>query len=198
VILLITILVWALCYYPRPGAVEQTARAAFLAEQGLQEEPTDEETLAAMALSVDGALLRQSYMARMGSAVQPIFAAAGFDWKITSAVLASFPAREVFVATMGIIYNLGGDVDEDSGDLRERLAKEIWEDGPRVGQPVFTLPVVIAVMVFFALCMQCGSTMAVIAKESGWKWAWFVFAYMTGLAWVMAVVVYQAGSVWIG
>ena len=51
-----------------------------------------------------------------------------------------------------------------------------------------------AILVFFAFCLQCGSTVAVIGRESGWKWAWFAFAYMTGMAWVGAVLTYQIGS----
>jgi ferrous iron transport protein B len=129
----------------------------------------------------------------MGKAIQPIFAPAGFDWKITVGVLASFPAREVIVSTLGIIYSLGGDVDEESGDLKEALHNETWDDGPRAGQPIFNLPVVFSIMVFFALCSQCGSTLAVTAKESSWKWAAFTFFYMTALAWLGAVAVYQIG-----
>jgi len=109
-------------------------------------------------------------------------------------VLSSFPAREVIIATMGIIYNLGADVDEGSDDLRSILASEKWRDGPRAGQPVYTLPVVFALMVFFALCMQCGATVAVIARELSWSWAIGSFVTMTVLAWVAAVLVYQIGS----
>ncbi len=144
--------------------------------------------------AIEAAYIEQSVMGRMGQAVQPVFDPAGFDWKITVGVLGSFPAREVIIATMGIIYSLGGDVDEESDSLKDAMAASTWTSGPRAGQPVFTVPVAFAIMVFFALCSQCGATVATIAKETNWKWAIFSFVYMTVLAWIGAVVVYQVGT----
>jgi len=143
---------------------------------------------------VEAAYLEQSYLARAGRFVQPVFAPAGFDWKITVGILASFPAREVIIATLGTIYGIGSDVDEASGDLRQTMAAEIWTKGKLAGRPVFTVPVALAIMVFFALCLQCGATVAVTAKEANWRWAVFSFIYMTSLAWVGAVLTYQVGT----
>jgi ferrous iron transport protein B len=203
VILAFSVIIWALLYFPRPPSVAEEARAAFLAAHASDSSPDLLETELAnpeseLAAKLDhrtqGAYIEQSYLGRFGKAVQPIFDPAGFDWKITVGVLSSFPAREVIIATMGIIYNLGSDVDEGSDDLRSILTSEKWQSGPRAGQPVYTLPVVIALMVFFALCMQCGATVAVIAKELNWRWAIGSFVVMTGLAWLAAVVIYQVGS----
>jgi ferrous iron transport protein B len=69
------------------------------------------------------------------------------------------------------------------------MAKAAWPDG----RPVFTAAMAVAVMVFFAFCLQCGSTVAVMAREASWKWAGFAFVYMTTLAWVGAVATYQVG-----
>ena len=121
-------------------------------------------------------------------------APAGFDWKITVGVLSSFPAREVIIATLGIIYHLGADVDEESESLTTIMANERWEEGPRKGELIFTIPVVLSIMVFFALCMQCGATVAVIKKELNGRWAAASFFGMTTMAWVAAVLVYQIGS----
>ena len=132
-------------------------------------------------------------MGRFGKAVQPIFAPAGYDWKITVGVLASFPAREIIISTLGITYSLGGEVDEESDDLRTTLSHAKWESGPRAGELVFNLPVAISIMVFFALCMQCGATLAVIAKELNWTWALGSFFILTSIAWLAAVAVYQVG-----
>jgi ferrous iron transport protein B len=148
----------------------------------------------ALTHHIDSAYIEQSYLGRFGKAVQPVFDPAGFDWKITVGVLSSFPAREVIIATMGIIYNLGADVDEGSDDLRSVLQKEKWTSGPREGRPVYTLPVVLGIMVFFALCMQCGATVAIIARELNWRWAAFSFFGMTALAWLSAVLIYQLSS----
>jgi ferrous iron transport protein B len=125
----------------------------------------------------------------------------GWDWRIGMAVLASFPAREVVVGTLGIVYNLGEvDTDEirdarNAGDteLGRALKDARWDDDP--GRKVFTVPAALSVMVFFALCCQCASTLAVIRRETGgWRWPAFTFVYMTALAYVGALVVYQVGS----
>ena len=200
VILAFSILIWALLYFPRSADVKEKTSQAFLSElagshstaeiQSALENP-DSDISSALAHRIDSAYIEQSYLGRFGKAVQPIFDPAGFDWKITVGVLSSFPAREVIIATMGIIYNLGADVDEGSDDLRSVLQNEKWTSGPRMGEPIYTLPVVLGIMVFFALCMQCGATVAIIARELNWRWAAFSFFGMTTLAWVTAVLIYQ-------
>lgn len=203
VILSISVIVWALLYFPRPDDVAAKTRQAFMAERSATQPPAeiaaeleDPESDLSQRLDhrISGAYIEQSYLGTFGKFVQPVFDPAGFDWKITVGVLSSFPAREVIIATMGIIYNLGADVDEGSDDLRSIIAQEKWHEGPRKGQPVYTLPVVIGLMVFFALCMQCGATVAVIAKELSWKWAITSFVSMTAIAWLAAVLIYQIGS----
>ena len=187
VIFAMTIIIWALLYFPRPAAVEDDILASY---QGVERSEAIESEI---ARKIDAAFLEQSYMGRFGKAVQPIFAPAGYDWKITVGVLASFPAREIIISTLGITYSLGGEVDEESDDLRTTLSHAKWESGPRAGELVFNLPVALSIMVFFALCMQCGATLAVIAKELNWTWALGSFFILTSIAWLAAVAVYQVG-----
>ena len=205
VIFAMTIIIWAMLYFPRPESVRTDVTASFVQRtvetKGIAEteimaalKEADSKLAVQLENRIESAYIEQSVMGRLGKTVQPVFALAGFDWKITVGVLASFPAREVIIATLGIIYNLGGDADEESESLRESLAAERWTEGPLTGRPVYTLPVVFAIMVFFALCMQCGATIAVIGREVNWKYAVFTFFYMTFLAWLGAVLVYQAGS----
>lgn len=203
VILAFSVIIWALLYFPRSESVEENTRATFVAAQSatmpaaaVAEALANPDSELSLKLShrIAGTYIEQSYLGRFGKAVQPAFDLAGFDWKITVGILSSFPAREVMIATMGIIYNLGADVDEGSDDLRSILAQEKWRDGPRAGQPIYTLPVVLGLMVFFALCMQCGATVAIVAKELNWGWAAGSFATMTALAWIAAVLIYQIGS----
>lgn len=182
VIFAMTIIIWALLYFPRPANLEESVAAA---------NPTLSEE--ALSQKVDATYLERSYMGRFGKFVQPVFAPAGYDWKITVGVLASFPAREIIISTLGITYALGGEVDEESDDLRSTLSNAKWESGPRMGEPVFNIPVALSIMVFFALCMQCGATLAVIAKELNWWWATGSFVALTSLAWIAAVIVYQVG-----
>jgi len=89
---------------------------------------------------------------------------------------------------MGTIYNLGSGADEESVGLRETMRSVTWPDG----RPVFNTAVALSIMVFFALCCQCASTLAVIKRETKtWRWPVFAFTYMTGLAYLAALATYQ-------
>ena len=195
VIFAITIIIWALLYFPRPTDIATEVSRDFIKEQGVTE--IDEATQAKLDKRIDAAYLEQSYLGRLGKFIQPVFAPAGYDWKITVGVLASFPAREVIISTLGITYALGGEVDEESNDLRDSLSQAKWESGARAGRPVFTIPVALSIMVFFALCMQCGATVAVIAKELNWGWAIGSFFALTIIAWLAAVITYQIGMLFV-
>jgi ferrous iron transport protein B len=138
-------------------------------------------------------LLANSYLGRFGKLIEPAVRPLGWDWRIGVGVLASFPAREVIVATLGTIYSLGGDVDENSAGLQSALQAATWPDG----RPVYSIPVAMSIMVFFALCAQCASTLMVIRRETNhWGWAAFTFAYMTILAWIAAWIAFVVTS-WI-
>jgi ferrous iron transport protein B len=142
----------------------------------------------------------RSILGRIGHWIEPAVRPLGWDWRIGMAAVASFPAREVVVGTLGIIYNLG-EVDSDEiktsdepgkTKLGEAIKKATWEGTDR---PVYTVPVALSLMVFFALCCQCASTLAVIKRETNsWRWPAFTFTYMTVLAYIGALVVYQVGS----
>ncbi len=181
VIFAITIIVWALSYFPRDVSVAERIKAS---------NPVASEEV--VNAKVQAAYVEQSYMGRFGKAVQPIFDPLGFDWKITVGVLASFPAREVIVSTLGVTYSVGEGAEADSQHLRKAMQDAKWSEGPRAGTPIFSLAAVLALMVFFALCSQCGPTIATLAQETGgWKWAAGSFVYMTALAWLAGTAVYQ-------
>jgi ferrous iron transport protein B len=214
IIFAITVVIWALLYFPHDPEVAAAARRAFVAEKtapggGFADANALEAALAApdgdggeknllaaaLAHRIEAAHIEESYLGRFGKFAQPLFAPAGFDWKITIGVLASFPAREVIVSTLGITHSLGRDTDDEGNGaaLRDALAKSKWTDGALAGKPVFTIPVVLGIMVFFALCSQCGATLAVIRKEADLLWAVLSFTYMTTLAWLAAVACNQIG-----
>lgn len=190
----ITILVWALSYFPHAEEVTRSYDAERAAvAQSLPEGPEQAEALAALDTAENGAHLRNSFLGRMGHTIAPVFAPLGWDWRIGMAVLASFPAREIVVATLGTIFNLG-EVDESSDSLKDALRTAERPDGSRV----FTIPVALSIMVFFALCCQCGATLAMIYRETrSWHWPAFTFAYMTALAYVAALATYH-GATWLG
>jgi ferrous iron transport protein B len=143
---------------------------------------------------------RMSYLGRAGHFVEPAVKPLGWDWRLGCAVIASFPAREVVLGTLGVIYDLGEDVDLDEDEGRTAMERKLQEatwDG--TNRKVFTLPVALSVMVFFALCAQCAATLAVIKRETrSWGWPLFTFTYMTALAYVAALLTYQIGTWWMG
>ncbi|MFO0840325.1 MAG: ferrous iron transport protein B [Phycisphaerae bacterium] len=182
VILAVNLVVWALGYLPRSSSTAEhvLARAQL---QGWNAEQTQH--------AVDGAYLRESYLGQMGHLLEPAIRPLGWDWRIGVAVIASFPAREVVVATLSTIFNLGGADDETSQSLSGALATATWLD---TGRPLFTLPVALSIMVFFALCAQCASTLTVIGRETrSWRWPIMSFLGMTTLAYLAALAVSKIG-----
>lgn len=136
------------------------------------------------------AKLANSYGGRLGKAIEPVIEPLGFDWKIGVGIIGAFAAREVFVSTLGIVYSVGDDVDDNPEPLRDALRKERRADG----KPAYTPLVGLSLMIFFALACQCMSTLAVVRRETrSWGWPLFLFGYMTALAYVASFVVYQGG-----
>ncbi len=159
-ILGISIVLWFLSAYPKaPG------------------EPTDTEQL------------EYSIAGRIGQTLEPVIRPIGFDWQIGIGIVSSLAAREVFVSTMGVVFNVE-DAEENTEPLREALLKATWPDG----RPLFTPLVCFTLMVFYVFAMQCLATLAVVRRETGsWKWPAFQLCYMTGTAWILSFIVYQGG-----
>lgn len=183
IIFAVSIVIWAAAYYPRPASIAEGIESAF-AER--IDAAADEDERDGLAIQRDNAIasayLGQSYLGRAGKLIEPVVAPLGWDWRIGMAVVASFPAREVVVAALGVIFE-AGEVDEESPDLRSKLQSATRPDG----SPLFTIPVAVSIMVFFALCSQCAATLAVIRRETNsWRWPLFSFLYMTILAWIGA------------
>jgi ferrous iron transport protein B len=185
VILACTIVLWALLSFPRElpsGSPDYDAL--------IEAAPTD-EAKAALEAEESGARLRNSYAGRLGHAIEPAIEPLGFDWKIGIGLIGAFAAREVFVSTMGVVYSVGADADEQSEPLREALRNETDASGRAVYTPLVGL----SLMVFFALACQCLSTLAVVKRETAtYRWPLFLFAYMTALAWTLSFLVFQIGS----
>ena len=208
-IVALSIVLWALMTYPRNEQAVDADVAALRQSIGeriaaADDDDPDRVELVAQLEALDspegleaarqGAAQRYSILGRAGRLVEPLVKPLGWDWRIGCAALASFPAREVVLGTLGVIYNLG-DVDpgeaEGATALERRLKAARWDGTNR---PVFTLPVALSIMVFFALCAQCASTLVVIGRETGsWVWPVVTFIYMTLLAWLGAFAIYRIG-----
>jgi ferrous iron transport protein B len=159
IILALTIVMWALLNYPKASDPSATV----------------------------GDQVRSSVAGRIGHVMEPALAPLGLDWRVGVGILGAFSAREVFVSTLGIVFDIS-DADETNQPLREALRTATRADGA----PLFTAASGLALMVFFVLACQCMSTLAVVRRESGsWRWPLFMFGYQTVLAYAAALVVYQ-------
>ena len=137
--------------------------------------------------------LAHSLVGRAGQMIEPVIKPLGFDWKIGIGIISSLLQREVFVSTLGTIYNIEN-ADDESVSLRQQLQNDI---DPATGAPTFTILTAICIMVYYVLAMQCMSTVAVVRRETnGWKWPLFQFSYMTLLAYVGTFITYRMG-LWI-
>lgn len=133
-------------------------------------------------------LVEQSFLGRLGHLIEPVVKPLGWDWKIGVGTLLSFPARELVVTNLGIIYGLGQDVDESNQQLWSAIREAKWPDG----RPVYGVPVALSIMVFFSLCAQCAATLMTIRRETNsWRWPIVTFSYMTLLAYFASLVTYQ-------
>lgn len=166
VIFVVSVVLWVLMAYPKaPEVAGQTA-----AERGAVQ-------------------LRQSYAGRLGQAIEPAVKPLGYDWKMGVGLVASFAAREVFVSTMGIVYSVGDEADEESADLRAALQNA---RDPVTGKRVFTLATVFSLLAFYVFALQCGATVAVVKRETGsWKFAGGQVVAYLALAYVAAFVTYR-------
>ncbi len=189
VIFAVAVVVWALAYFPRSSAVDEhrmqarTVAATTLTGDALKRRYADIDNEASAEH------LEQSWLGRAGHVVEPVFRPLGWDWRISAAVIAGFPAREVVVAVLGTIYAVGGDADQQT------LAGQLTAARHPDGSPVFTLPMVLGLLLFYAWCLQCAATLAVIRRETNsWRWPIFAWSYMTVLGYSGALLIYQLGT----
>ncbi len=197
-----TIVIWALGYYPGDHSKQYELQRSIVATETILESNPDNAELMKVTLedleneyhTVSSELIAGSALGQMGHAIEPAVKPLGWDWRIGVGAIASFPAREVIISTLGTIYSLGGDVDEESEGLMGALRTSKWPDGTNV----FNIPVALSIMVFFALCAQCAATLMVIKRETNsWRWPIFSFVYMTVLAYIGAFITYQVGRLWL-
>ncbi len=211
VILVASVAIWALGYFPRnvefsrdyDGILaRETERLAAVAAEG-PGSPGQLETMDVIEKRIN--ILRQereaerqekSYIGWLGKAVEPVIRPLGFDWKMGISLITGFAAKEIVVSTMGVLYQADGDPGQmGTVSLQTKIREQTYLSGPRAGQPVFTPLVGISFLLFVLFYLPCMAVIAAVGRESGsWKWAGFVLFYTTGIAWLASFLVYQAGS----
>ena len=206
VILTISIILWALMYFPRSGqwtvvsgqttaiseaetrpvgSVSKTTQTD-IRRQDIGNKDQSPKT----EVQSESEQLKHSFAGQFGHVIEPVIRPLGFDWKVGVALIASFAAREVLVSTLSIIYNVGKDEDAQSQTLISAIKDARTDDGAPAWTPLKAL----TLMVFFVLAMQCMSTLAIVRRETNsWRWPLFMMSYMTGLAYVASVITYQGG-----
>jgi ferrous iron transport protein B len=189
IIFTVAVVVWALTYFPRSPEVEQVRAVAEADARASLAGPALEQRLADIGNEAAADHIAQSWLGRAGHWVEPAFRPLGWDWRVSAAVIAGFPAREVVVAVLGTIYAVGEEADEET--LAGRLTAAQHPDGTAV----FTLPMVLGLLLFYAWCLQCAATLAVIRRETNsWRWPLFAWSYMTALGYGGALLIYQLGT----
>ncbi|MCO5255583.1 MAG: ferrous iron transport protein B [Lentimicrobium sp.] len=211
VILVASIIIWALGYFPRETAEDyrydnriSTIRDQYSMQILQTQQP--EEVIARLKAEEDtevNQVLKEkeshrqlnSYIGRLGHFIEPVMRPLGFDWKMSVALLTGVAAKEITVGTLGVLYQAGDDTDEHSASLITKIQQQTYHDGPRKGEKVFTPLVAFSFMLFILIYFPCVAVVAAIKKESGnWRWALFIVVYTTVLAYLASLAVFQIGN----
>ncbi len=170
VILVASVIIWFLSYFPRPA-------------ESYERELTPHEQMEQQS---------NSYLGKIGQALTPLVEPLGFNWKVTTSLLSGTAAKELVVSTLGVLYS------ENDSDETLTLSQRISQPNPATGTPDFTPLVALTFMVFVLLYFPCIASVVAVIKESGsWKWGAFTVIYNTCVAWIVAFIVYQIGSLFI-
>ena len=196
VILLASILIWALGYFPRHVDYKANYDQQIQQVQSNSKLATAQKEEAVKHLEIDKEAERQekSYIGQLGHAIEPVIKPLGFDWKMGVSIITGLAAKEIVVSSMGILYQADMKADENSGSLKEELKAQTHNNGELKGQKVFTPLVSFGFMLFVLIYFPCVAVIAAIKKESSWGWAVFTMVYTTAIAWLVAFATYQIGS----
>ncbi|MDP4208125.1 MAG: ferrous iron transport protein B [Bacteroidota bacterium] len=203
IILLASIVVWMLGYFPRNqkisddynhrielSAKEYDAKINKATDARVKESLVSEKKsiLAGLEVQKEGANLEQSYISRVGKTIEPAFAPLGFDWRMTVSILTGVMAKEIVVSSMGVIYKADNKADETSHSLIAKLR----EQKQKTGTPLY---VYFGFLVFVLLYFPCIGTLTAIHKETGSvSRVLFNTFYTTGVAWIVAFAIFQIGN----
>jgi len=196
VILLASILIWALGYFPRhiDYSTNYDAQISVLKTNKQLQTPDKEQKVMQLEMNKESERQEKSYIGQLGHAIEPVIRPLGFDWKMGVSIITGLAAKEIVVSTMGILYQADPQADAGSGSLKEKIKEQTHNKGEFKGQAVFTPLVSFGFMLFILIYFPCVAVIAAIKKESSWGWAVFTMVYTTAIAWVVAFASYQIGS----
>jgi ferrous iron transport protein B len=206
VILVASVIIWALGYFPRhieyskdySGLIVQEERnREVLAQSGsLEDLSASEQRLDLLYQAREAERQENSYIGRLGKAIEPVIRPLGFDWKMGISLVTGFAAKEIVVSTMGVLYQAEQDRhQQETVSLQTKIREQVYHSGPRAGMRVFTPLAGISFLLFVLFYLPCVAVIAAVGRESGsWKWAGFVLFYTTAIAWLASFLVYQLGT----
>ena len=196
VILLASILIWALGYFPRNTVYSTDYSAQIKDVQSDNQFNVNQKHAKVRLLEINQESERQekSYIGQLGHSIEPVIRPLGFDWKMGVSIITGLAAKEIVVSTMGILYQADMKADENSSSLKEELKAQTHNKGELKGQKVFTPLVSFCFMLFVLIYFPCVAVIAAIKKESSWGWAVFTMVYTTVIAWLITFATFQIGS----
>lgn len=191
VILVASIIIWALCYFPTHNSETDQIDAQIVQteENIMLSAEQKEEKIAQLELDRAVAHSENSYIGTLGKFIEPVVRPLGFNWKMGVSILSGAAAKEIVVSSLGVLYHADLNADEESEDLKYAL--QMHRNDTEL--PITPL-VAFGFMVFVLLYFPCVAAITAIAKEAGWKWAGFNVLYTTTVAWIVSFLIYQIGS----
>jgi ferrous iron transport protein B len=199
VILIASILIWALGYFPTNITYSKDYKSEIANVMQNEQLSLEQKNQLTQTLELDLMAEKQenSYIGQLGHAIEPVIAPLGFDWKMGVSILTGLAAKEVVVSTMGVLYHSQGNTANDTETLKNRIKEQKHNSGALNGRDVFSPLASISFMLFVLIYFPCVAVIAAIRKEANWRWAVFTMVYTTGLAWLLAFAVYQIGSLFV-
>jgi len=195
VILIASILIWALGYFPREVnfSKDYDSEIASIKISNNYSQEVKDSIVSTLNIDKESERLEQSYIGKMGHFITPVIEPLGYDWKIGVSIVTGLAAKEIVVSSMGVLYQSDLEADETSVGLQEKLQEQTHIKGKLKGEKVFNPLVAYSLMLFILIYFPCVAVIAAIKREANWKWAVFTMVYTTALAWLVAFAVYQIG-----
>ena len=199
VILVASIIIWALGYFPREVKLSKDYDNMIktIKNNSLLDKSIKDNQISELELQRESERQEKSYIGKMGHFIQPILSPLGFDWKIGVSIITGLAAKEIIVGSMGVLYQADVDSDENSGGLQHKLKEQVYTYGPQKGEKVFNPLVAYTLMLFILIYFPCVAVIAAIKKEAGTSWAIFTMVYTTFIAYIVSLLTYQIGSLFI-
>lgn len=195
VILVASIIIWTLEYFPRTSEESELIAQEIELVEGRQDLAEEEKDMMIQSLEVqqDAVLSENSYMGRFGHLIEPVVRPCGFDWRLGVSLATGIAAKEVVVSTLGVLLQ-ATDEDDSTASLEEKVRTQRWTSGPKKGELLFTPLVAYGFMLFVLISTPCFATIAAVRREAGWQAVLFTLLYNTGIAWIVSFLIYQIGS----